>query len=147
MRIYFAAPLFSDAELEYNREVADLFEDAGHSVFLPQRDGYEGMDEVFELDGVETPHDAMVEIFKLDREEVLAADVVTAVLDGQVPDEGVAVEMGMAHEHDIPVIGLKTDRRTFAQDEELNAMLIGILEEIVKTPEALLEAVEAYAES
>lgn len=144
MRIYFAAPLFSDAERQYNREVAGLFVDAGHSVFLPQRDGFEGMDAVFELDHVETSEDALVEIFELDREEVLGADVVTAVLDGQVPDEGVAVEMGIAHEHDIPVIGLKTDRRIFAHDEELNAMLVGILEEVVDTPEALLEAVERY---
>lgn len=144
MRIYFAAPLFSDAERQYNREVAGLFEDAGHSVFLPQRDGFEGMDAVFELDHVETSEDALVEIFELDREEVLGADVVTAVLDGQVPDEGVAVEMGIAHEHDIPVIGLKTDRRIFAHDEELNAMLVGIIEEVVDTPAALLEAVERY---
>lgn len=141
MRVYFAAPLFSEAELRYNERVCGMVEGAGHSAFLPQRDGFEGRDELYARDDVETVEDAMEAIFELDRSEVVDSDVVTAILDGQVPDEGVAIEMGIAHEHDIPVIGLKTDRRIFAEDEPLNAMVFGVLDRLVETPTELVEAI------
>jgi nucleoside 2-deoxyribosyltransferase len=41
MKIYFAAPLFSQAEVEFNQNLTDHIEKSGFSVFLPQRDGVE----------------------------------------------------------------------------------------------------------
>ena len=38
-KVYFAAPLFSEAEREYNLMLAELLEEYGYEVFLPQRDG------------------------------------------------------------------------------------------------------------
>jgi len=146
MHIYFAAPLFSEAELRYNEYVCGTLEDPGHSAFLPQRDGYESIDSVREELDVETEEDAMRAIFELDRSEVRKADVVTAILDGQATDEGVAIEMGIANENDIPIVGLKTDEREFADGEPLNAMVFGVLDELVETPEALLETVNEWAE-
>lgn len=142
MRVYFAAPLFSEAELEYNEKLCAQFEERGYSVFLPQRDGYEGLEGVYaDVDGIETEEDAQDAIFELDRSEIIQADVMTAILDGQVPDEGVAVEIGVAHENDVPIIGLKTDRR----NDPLNAMVVSPLTELVDTPEELLDRLESYA--
>ena len=41
MRIYFAAPLFSQAERTFNEHLAQQLESLGFQVFLPQRDGVE----------------------------------------------------------------------------------------------------------
>ena len=38
--VYFAGPLFSQAERDYNLKVTKVLEDNGYKVFLPQRDGY-----------------------------------------------------------------------------------------------------------
>lgn len=144
MQIYFAAPLFNDAERRYNRHVVELLESAGHSVFLPQRDGIEGLDSLIDADpAVETEADAMREIFELDYREIRDADLVAALLDGQIPDEGVAVEIGLAYAHDVPVVGLKTDIRVHAQDEPLKAMVFAVLEELTESPAELLEAIES----
>jgi nucleoside 2-deoxyribosyltransferase len=69
-------------------------------------------------------------VFRTDRDEVVAADAMVAVLDGRVPDEGVAVELGLAHANDVPVYGLKTDSRSFRTTEQLNAMVHGCLTEL-----------------
>jgi nucleoside 2-deoxyribosyltransferase len=41
MRIYFAAPLFSQAERQFNEHLTQHLEARGFTVFLPQRDGAE----------------------------------------------------------------------------------------------------------
>jgi nucleoside 2-deoxyribosyltransferase len=137
MDVYFAAPLFSQAELEFNERVCGLLEDEGHSVFLPQRDGFESLDSLRDQPGIDSEEDLKREIFRIDRDAVHDSEIVVAVLDGQVPDEGVAVELGIAHEQDTPIVGLKTDSR----NTELNAMILGPIEEIVETPAELVEAV------
>lgn len=145
MRIYFAAPLFNEAEKQYNRELVEQLEAAGHSVFLPQRDGIEGLDSLIETDpDIEDTADAMRAVFELDHAEIREADLVTALLDGQIPDEGVAVEIGLAHAHDIPVVGLKTDIRVHAQDEPLKAMVFAVLDELTETSAEFLDAVERH---
>jgi nucleoside 2-deoxyribosyltransferase len=140
LNVYFAAPLFTEAELQFNERVCGHLEDEGYDVFLPQRDGLES-DSLSEEKGADK---AMQEIFELDRRNVLDADLVTATLDGRVPSEGVCVEMAFAYDHDIPVVALKTDRRTFGSREEYNAMLYGLFEECVRTPEELVSAANRY---
>ncbi|MBR0137989.1 MAG: hypothetical protein IJM15_06220 [Erysipelotrichaceae bacterium] len=39
-KIYFAAPLFSEGEREYNLKLVEILESYGYEVFLPQRDGF-----------------------------------------------------------------------------------------------------------
>ncbi len=41
MLIYFAGPLFSQAERHFNQQLTQKLEQAGFQVFLPQRDGPE----------------------------------------------------------------------------------------------------------
>lgn len=145
MRIYFAAPLFNEAEQQYNAQVVKLLEDDGHSVFLPQRDGIEGMDVLINNDPeVEDTHDAMERVFEIDYAEIQQADLVTALVDGQIPDEGVAVEMGLAYAHDVPIVGLKTDIRVHAQDEPLKAMVFSVLVELTNSPGELREVIRQY---
>ena len=143
-QIYFAAPLFSEAELEFNRTLTERFEDKGYSVFLPQRDGIENLDKYAEQENLDSMEEVMEEIFRIDREAVLDSDILIAVLDGQVPDEGVAIEMGIAHENDIPIIGLKTDRRIFAESEPLNAMIWGVMSEYTESIDEFFDIVDEY---
>lgn len=144
MRIYFAAPLFNSAEREYNERLTATLEVKGNEVFLPQRDGVESIDSITDREGIETDEDVMTEIYRIDRQALLDSDAVIAVLDGRVPDEGVMIELGIANEHGIPAFGLKTDLRTFSPRESLNAMVFGVLDELVEDENELLEALDRY---
>lgn len=124
-RIYFAAPLFSDAERQYNLKLVNLLESFGYTVFLPQRDGFLAT----ELEGL-TDEEKMHKIFNKDLEEVLKADVVFAVLDGRAPDEGVCVELGIAYANDKRIYGFKSDSRSVELDLDLNPMINGLLDKL-----------------
>jgi nucleoside 2-deoxyribosyltransferase len=143
MQVYFAGPLFNQAEREFNQRVCGRLEDEGYDVFLPQRDvGDIGELEVMDDDA--TTEEGLQKIFEIDRRGVLKTDLVTATLDGRVPSEGTVIEAAIAYEHDIPVVGLKTDRRVFAINEPYNAMVYGVLDDIVDTPEELVGTVNNY---
>jgi nucleoside 2-deoxyribosyltransferase len=142
VRLYFAAPLFSEAELEFNRGVVELIESAGHEVFLPQRDGPEA-DSAAHGEGTEHLH----EIFSADRQAIVESELVVAVLDGSTVDEGVAVEIGIAHENDIPIVGLKTDVRTFSEHERINSMVYSPLSTLCRDPAELVEALHEVSKT
>ena len=99
MRIYFAGPLFTQAERQWNRRIAARLTDLGYVVFLPQ-------EEVQALATLQA--DA---IFQMDVDGVRAADVVIAVLDGADPDSGTSFECGLAYGLGIPIVILRTDFR------------------------------------
>ncbi len=64
-KIYFAAPMFSQSEKDYNLVVVKILEDYGYTVFLPQRDGLQA----FELEG-KSEEEKTEMIFTLDHDEV-----------------------------------------------------------------------------
>jgi len=139
MRLYFAGPLFNTNELAFNACLAALIEALGYDVYLPQRDGFEpGL----ALEVIGTKEGAQA-IFDLDRDNVLACDVLLCILDGRVPDEGMAVELGLAcadrihHKPDRTLIGYSTDWR-HQSSAGFNAMLVGALDEIHHDEAALL---------
>lgn len=99
MRLYFAGPLFTQAERDWNRRVADGLRRLGHVVFLPQ-------DEVKAIASLDA--DA---IFRLDVDGVRSADAVIAVLDGADADSGTSFECGLAYALDIPIVAVRTDFR------------------------------------
>jgi nucleoside 2-deoxyribosyltransferase len=99
MRIYFAGPLFTQAERAWNVQLADRLAEAGHEVFLPQN-------EVKAIASL----DADV-IFQIDVDGVRAADAVVAVLDGADPDSGTCFECGLAYALGIPIVAVRTDFR------------------------------------
>mgnify|MGYP001148760544 CR=1 FL=1 len=118
MKIFIAGPLFSQAEREFNLKVDEKLRKHGFETFLPQRD-------VGKLDDLLTKEGerAYRTIFERDLKGLDQADAVVAILDGPDVDSGTAFEVGYAFSKGKPVIGLKTDMRVFAKDEELNNML------------------------
>ena len=140
-KVYFAGPLFSESEREYNAKLAQILEDYGYEVFLPQRDGFLAA----ELEG-KTEAEKTQMIFEKDLEHILEADIVFMVLDGRVPDEGACVELGIAYASDKRCYGFKTDARSVEIDMDLNPMISGCFIKIFSDldGEKLIEELKQY---
>ena len=113
MRLFLAAPLFSDAERDFNLRVATELRKKGFEVWLAQEHKF-------------VEHDSMEgkrAIFEEDLEALKRADLILAVLDGVDVDTGVAFEMGYAHALGKHIFALKTDHRSFSKVESVNLML------------------------
>lgn len=140
MLLYFAAPLFSQAELAFNQVLTDKIEGLGFDVFLPQRDGDTNTDGFRAM----TSDERARAIFHMDLKRIEATDIFLYVLDGRIPDEGAAVALGLAYSHKKYVnknqrlIGLHTDKRAAFIDEKLNPMIFSSLDYIATSEEALL---------
>jgi nucleoside 2-deoxyribosyltransferase len=139
--IYFAAPLFSQAEKQFNAALTEKLEHSGFRVFLPQRDGIDGNHEVYrEM----TPDQRRRTIFQTDRDQILRADIFLFILDGRIPDEGACVELGMAYldkhlaKPHKQLIGLMTDIRAAFIGAKLNPMLSQALDKIMDSEDELL---------
>ena len=111
-QVYLAAPLFSDAERNYNILLRDLLVANGFPVYLPQETG--------ESTGGPERDRAIFEshIAALDR-----ASCVVAVCDGADTDSGTAWEIGYACAREIPVVALSTDRRGAWSGRKTNLMI------------------------
>ncbi len=124
MNIYFAAPLFSQAERSFNIELTHRLESLGFNIFLPQRDGVEADKSPYDKMSKEDRRKAM---FELDRDKIIACDIFLFILDGRVPDEGAAVELGIAYmaslEKPKKLIGFHSDDRSAFMGAKLNPML------------------------
>ena len=140
-KVYFAAPLFSQSEKDYNLQLAHILEAHGYEVFLPQRDGYLAT----ELEG-KTEEEMAQMIFQKDVSEVLKADIIFMVLDGRVPDEGACVELGIAYASGKRCYGVKTDARSVEINMDLNPMICGCFTKLFTNydGEALIEELEQY---
>ena len=69
MRLYFAGPLFSEAELDFNKMLTDEIENLGFEVFLPQRDGNKVNQEPYLSMDIKKRAKA---IFELDKEFIVS---------------------------------------------------------------------------
>ena len=140
-KVYFAGPLFSEAEREYNLKVVSILEKYGYEVFLPQRDGFLAA----ELAG-KTEAEKTKMIFEKDRDEVLKADIIFMVLDGRIPDEGACVELGIAYASGKRCYGIKSDSRSIELDMDLNPMISGCFIRLFYNLDgsALLNSLEEY---
>jgi nucleoside 2-deoxyribosyltransferase len=98
MRLYFAGPLFSAAERDWNEELAAALRKGGHEIFLPQ-DQETGMD--------------AARTFSTDVGGIDWADALVAIMDGPDPDAGTAWEVGYAYGKK-PIVLVRTDFRTEA---------------------------------
>lgn len=99
MRLYFAGPLFTQAERAWNAQVARHLVAAGHDVFLPQ-------DEVKAIATLDADR-----IFQIDVDGVRGAEAVVAILDGADPDSGTSFECGLAYALGIPIVVVRSDFR------------------------------------
>lgn len=155
MRIYFANGLFSAADAAFNEMVVAQLRAAvpGVAIYLPQENAA--------INDKEAYADAQM-IAQADTEEVLASDLMIAVLDGPVIDAGVASEIGVAYANHIPILGLYTDSRQQGATNQkklaalqevaenqfhyLNLYTVGLIKSngtILPSVDALVEAVQA----
>lgn len=155
-QIYFASPLFSEMEFNFNQTLVEKIRQAYPqvTVFLPQEQG--------DINNKEAYADSKM-IAQLDTEAVLKSDLVIAVLDGQVIDPGVASEVGIAYQAGIPVLGLYTDSRqqgathpekikalqetAESQFSYVNLYTVGLIKlrgRIVTSSSQLIEALQDY---
>ena len=147
MLIYFAGPLFSEAERRFNLGLTQRLEATGFEVFLPQRDGAERNRPPYDA---MTPEERRRAMFRLDRSRILDSDVFLFVLDGRVPDEGACVELGIAHcqkylqNSEKLLIGLHTDTRAAFVSARLNPMVRVPLDYVVDDEQSLLEVLAGY---
>ncbi len=107
LRLYLAAPLFSEAELNYNRSLKARLSPY-FDVFLPQEDGSIFVNLVA---GGMSIAEASKRIFDCDVNAIETADVLLIVLDGRAIDEGAAFELGFAFAKGKKCVALQTDPR------------------------------------
>ncbi len=110
--IYWAGPLFTQAERIWNRLCAEYLRILGYEVVLPQDR------EPPALVGGKADFDA---IAKDCREQAIECDVVVATLDGADSDSGTSLEVGIKIQDKGLVIGVRTDFRS-SEDSHVNAM-------------------------
>ncbi|RLI86510.1 MAG: nucleoside 2-deoxyribosyltransferase [Archaeoglobales archaeon] len=113
LKIFIAAPFFSQAEKEFNSKIAEFLRDNGFEVWMAQENPFIASENKEEKR----------RIFEMDLSALKSCDVVVAVLDGECIDSGTAFELGYAYAIGKPIIGIKTDYRTFSPIEELNLMI------------------------
>ena len=95
MRIYFAGPLFSAAERDWNATLAAALRASGHEVFLPQE---------------QEPGKDAAGIFATDVGGIDWAEVLVAIMNGADPDSGTCWEVGYAYGKK-PIVLVRTDLR------------------------------------
>ncbi|MBP1909271.1 nucleoside 2-deoxyribosyltransferase [Methanolobus bombayensis] len=136
-QIYLAGPLFSQAERDFNVLLRDRLVEMGFSVFLPQEDGNDTESSRME--------DRQKTIFDNDVQGIDESDIVLAVLDGGSDvDSGTAWEMGYAYAKGIPVLGLKTDFRTFGDEGIVNLMMEMAVKALERDVDSILKVLESY---
>ena len=97
--------------------IAQVLERAGHTTFLPHRDGLEAYLMRFDSAGFPGNLAAVRErmdaaVFALDAYELLeCCQAVVCNLNGRVPDEGMIVEASLAYSMGVPVVLYKNDAR------------------------------------
>jgi nucleoside 2-deoxyribosyltransferase len=111
--VYLAAPLFSGAELDFNRMLRDEIKKAGFDVFLPQEDS----------NNIKDKKNRQKIIFDKNLAAIDKADILVAVVDGADADSGTSWEIGYAYALGKPVLGLRTDFRTLGIEGTVNLMI------------------------
>jgi len=112
MKIYWAAPLFTAAEREFNRQVV--------AQVMSQAQPDDKFDMEIRLPQIEV---AGMDIFTQNYNDVRYSDLVIAVVDGPDVDSGTAFEVGVARATGIPVWLVSTDFRSRGDDNTCNLMI------------------------
>lgn len=138
MKIYLAAPLFTQAECKWNRELAEALRmcDPRCEIVLPQDAA---------SDAVENGVPNFRRVFDICLHGIFQSDLVVAILDGSDSDSGTCFECGYAFASGKPVLGVRTDVRA-SEDRGLNAMLSQSCVDVVYFP-STNESVHQLAEA
>jgi len=111
--VYLAAPLFSEAECDFNRKLKGELHNLGFRVFLPQEDS----------NNVHDKTNRQKIIFNKNLAGIENSDLIVALIDGADVDSGTSWEIGYAFAKGKPVIGLRTDFRTLGIEGTVNLMI------------------------
>jgi nucleoside 2-deoxyribosyltransferase len=137
--IYFAAPLFTQAEWQWNQRLATELQTRGLNITLPQSSAYPMLkgEERFDAQN----------LFQSNLAALEATDIVLAVLDQADPDSGTSWECGYAFKAGRPIIGLRTDIRGGGDTPEgsVNLMLLRSCKEFINVPLSKRDDVEWIA--
>lgn len=120
-KIYFAAPLFNEADRIYNEMIVTAIRtltDLKADIYLPQENG--------DINDKEAYANS-VDILRADLSYVDDSEYMIALIDGETIDAGVAAEIGYAYAKGIPVYGLYTDVR---QQGVTNSKKVDALKEV-----------------
>jgi len=142
VRVYFAGPLFSEAERDWIRSAIRRIESlaAGAGIELDVTFPYDLVTvEEIDLLGEQAKH----EIFNRCRLHLHEADMVIALLDGTQVDDGTAWEIGYFYRMKADgarIIGIRTDFRNAGEggNSIVNAMIECSCDRIVRSLEELL---------
>jgi len=129
--IYFAAPLFTKGEIDFNLKLATGLREQGYKIYLPQE----------ACAGITDPYQLYATCIRgLD-----GAGMVLIILDGTDADSGSCFEMGYAVAKGLPIVGLRTDFRGSGEHMGLNLMLTHSCTHLVLTQMPPLKAIESSA--
>jgi nucleoside 2-deoxyribosyltransferase/trans-aconitate methyltransferase len=140
-RVYWASPLFTEAQRQFNSDWAAALRSVDFEVVLPQ-----------ELPANDPAHaPTATEIFATDTAHILRCDVLVAVVDDETIDSGVATEIGIAHAAGRAVLGVYTDIRRDRTNGKMykNLYVLGLLEAslgLVHTREELCDTLSQWRE-
>ncbi len=111
MKIYFAGPLFTNAEREWNVKLTGLLRSKGLNIWLPQEN--------------EPSEQSANAVFKMCEKGIDESDIVLAIMDGPDPDSGTCFECGYAYAKNKPIFTVRTDFRNCGDslDSRYNLML------------------------
>lgn len=132
LQVYLAGPLFTDAERQYNLIVKEKLEEKGLDVFLPQELDIDFSSEAWQSD-----------TFNANVKHIDDSDIIIAILDGPICDDGTSWEVGYSWAKGKKIFGLRTDFRTVGPEGIVNLML-GCSIDIFNDIETLIEEVLIY---
>jgi nucleoside 2-deoxyribosyltransferase len=125
--VYLAGPLFTQAEWQWNTQLATGLRQAGFDVIVPQ----ELIRPLLKNGGPLDPR----KLFAADVAGIDRADAVVAVVDGPDVDSGTAWECGYASKAGRPIIAVRTDFRGGGDDKAgVNLMLSQSSREVIVLP-------------
>lgn len=123
MKLYMAGPLFTTAELDFNRRLRDALVALGHEVFLPQEKEERNM--------------TTRAIFEHDVAGIHWADAVVGCMDGADPDSGTCWEVGYAYGRGVVpgyskrIVLYRTDFRAEKNHGPYNLMLTQSADDVI----------------
>lgn len=135
-KVYIAGPLFSEAELGFNRKLKEAIVQKGFPVYLPQENSE---------DTAHMRHEHKQSyLFQKNVEIIDESDIIVAVLDGADVDSGTAWEIGYAYAKGKSIFGLKTDFRTLGPEGIINLMIDQSADAIAFDIPGVLEILKQY---
>ena len=114
--VYFAGPLFTQAEWRWNAKLIQAMRGKGYDLIAPQEQA------IAMLNGT-TPFDPHV-LFRTNIEGIERCNAVVAILDGADIDSGTAWECGYAYKIGRPIVGIRTDLRAGGDDPKASVNLM-----------------------